>query len=126
MPLIIRPALPAAPAILVRDLIAMLRRHFYAPVAKRFRGLRSPAFKRRAVRVVLDVADHKVREVAVFVGEGVEETGAVVDDFGGEFDGGVMADLSFGDVGGRVRGGGVGGCEVDGAGIGTGIDAAAV
>lgn len=79
------------------------------------------------MRVVLDVADHKVREVAVFVGEGVEETGAVVDDFGGEFDGGVMADLNFGGVGGRVGGGGgVGGCEVDGAGIGTGIDAAAV
>lgn len=76
----------------------MLRRDFHAPRPKSFRAQPSPFFELFPMRLVFDPADHEVGEVAEFVRDDVEEAVLVVDDFGGEFDGGEV----FVDCGGGV------------------------
>lgn len=65
-----------------RDLDALIREQ-----RRRFRG---PGLEFLAVRVVLDVAEHEVREVAVLVREDVAQAVGVVDDLLCELDGGVV------------------------------------
>ena len=92
MPLKLRPAAfgTAAPDVLVVDLVAVLGSDVHATRSKRRRALGTPSFERGAVRLVFDARDHEVGEVAEFVREDVEQAFFVVDDFLGEFDGGVV------------------------------------
>ena len=92
MPLELRPAAlgAAAPDVLVVDLITVFRSDVHAARSERRRALAAPGLERSAVRLVFDAGDHEVGEVAEFVREDVEEAFFVVDDFLGEFDGGVV------------------------------------
>lgn len=69
----------------------MLRRDLHAPPRKRFGTQSSPGFELRAVRLVLDPANHEIRQVAELVCEDVEQAVLVVDDFFGKLDGSVMS-----------------------------------
>ena len=92
MPLELRPAAfgAAAPDVLVVNLVAVLGSNVHAARSERRRALAAPGLERSAVRLVFDTRDHEVGEVAKLVSEDVEEAFFVVDDFLGEFDGGVV------------------------------------
>ena len=92
MPLELRPAAlrAAAPDVLVVNLVAVLGSDVHAARSERRRALAAPGLERSAVRLVFDTRDHEVGEVAKLVSEDVEEAFFVVDDFLGEFDGGVV------------------------------------
>ena len=108
MPLELRPTAfrTAAPDVLVVDLIAVLGGDVHAARSECSCALAAPGLERGAVRLVFDAGDHKVGEVAEFMGEDVEEAFFVIDDFLREFDGGVVF-LRHG-RGGRWRGAGFG------------------
>lgn len=80
----------ARPDILVLNRIAMRRRHPYPLICEQRSGFGGPGFELLAMRVVLDVADHEVREVAVLVREDIAQAVGVVDDLLRELDGGVV------------------------------------
>jgi len=92
MPLELRPAAfsAAAPDVLVVDLIAVLGSDVHATRRESCCALSTPSFERGAVRLVFDARDHEVGQVAEFVREHVEQAFFVVDDFLGEFDGGMV------------------------------------
>ena len=104
MPLELAPApFPLTPPhIFVIDLIAMLSRDFDPSVCKEGGALRPPALETRAVRLVFNPRNHKVRQMAELMREDVEQAGFIVDDFGGEFDGRVVGVRSRHDRVGRV------------------------
>lgn len=92
MPLKLRPASfrTTSPNILIVNLITMLSRDLHASLSERRSALGAPGFEGRAVGLVFDSRDHEICQVAEFVCEDVEEPFFVVDDFFGEFDGGVV------------------------------------
>ena len=104
MPLELAPApFPLAPPhVLVIDLIAVLSRDFDPSVCKEGGTFRPPALETRAVRLVFNPRNHEVSYMAELVRQDVEQAGFVVDDFRGEFDGGVVGVRSRHDRVGRV------------------------
>lgn len=102
MPFKLIPARHAFPDILVLNSIAVFRSNFHTSIPERETGLAAPGFEGRAVRVIAHFVDHEGGEVAEFMREDVVETCFVVDYFGGEFDGAVVA--GGGCVGGGFAG----------------------
>lgn len=95
VPFKLQPAALAFPNIFVINLIAMFRRNLNTPVPEMARAFHSPGFEFFAVRVGFDVADHEVGEMAEFVGDDIQEARFVVDNFLGEFDGGMVSVGNF-------------------------------
>lgn len=96
MPLVLSSAGGACPDVLVVYCVAVLGGDLDVAVGKSGRDFRRPGLEFAAVGVVFDAGDHEGGEVAEFVGEDVEETVGVIDDFGGELDGGVVVDDNAG------------------------------
>lgn len=81
----------ALPYVFEVDIVAMLGRHIDVAVAKGGCDLDSPGLELLSVRVGGDARNHEVGQVAELVGDDVEETMFVVDDFGRKLDRGVVS-----------------------------------
>ena len=73
VPFVFGPTVCTYPDVLVRDLIGMFSSHVDAAMGKSGGAFPSPTFEFFAVGVVLDVADHEVEEVTIFMGDDVDE-----------------------------------------------------